>query len=673
MCAAAYCGCHPLRQIRCRPSAPVTALRSSTPRARASDASGPLRTPPPPLLVPATHQPAQGLISACLSPLVEALAKEVKKPLASSTAAMATTQVCATAAPKNAWEVDLVHGGAGNIEAKVMMLVKNFLSNHIFHYDVIIYPELKSRQANREALNELIKLYGNKFFGGKLLIFYGTKSLYTARALPFKSEEFAVRFADIKKKEKERAVRKYTITIQLAGRTDMYNIMQLLLGRQRDTPQGITQVLDVVLGESALLNYVSLSTDFSTTFYCWRAEVFKCWRGYYQNPHPLVTIDECTRSFFKAVRTINFVEKLLDVPDSTRPLSYGDAVKIKKTLQGIYIETCHQQDRIRRYKITGITPVPMRQLMPFIINQPVHYESLNTVLSNNAFALFDIVLPPPELMITGDQHPAFMPIYFWSGFTCYLMHRLFVLVFWDGHLHGRCYGGRFTSANIGVTADGQLKINVESENYYPDGGRADCNAMITLIHELLLIPFTHGYPVHVEFLVTLLSNHAVHLWANRNFLTFLVNYPSLLSHADKYKWYTMIDLKILQLDRDQLDILRRIFTNPIFQGWQTYISHVPAFNDTFMYRAQFDSNAQAYVSVYTPHLDQAFHFGRNFLSHPPAEITQEVAEAALSYLLDHLLAIFVLALVIDFVGPQGWKWELMGIISNSNSDKSKFN
>jgi hypothetical protein len=38
-------------------------------------------------------------------------------------------------------------------------------------------------------------------------------------------------------------------------------------------------------------------------------------------------------------------------------------VQIKKALRGVRIETNHQQDQIRRYKITVVTSMPMSQLM----------------------------------------------------------------------------------------------------------------------------------------------------------------------------------------------------------------------------------------------------------------------------------------------------------------------
>ncbi|WVZ60888.1 hypothetical protein U9M48_010848 [Paspalum notatum var. saurae] len=241
---------------------------------------------------------------------------------------------------------------------------------------ISINPESKSRQINREVLNELIKLHGKTALGGKLPAYDGRKSLYTSGSLPFESEEFAIKLVDPEKKEKERAEREYKITIRIAGRTDLYHLQQFLCGRQRDMPQETIQVLDVVLRESPSWNYVTVSRSFFSTTFGHRGDIgegLECWRGYYQSLRPTqmglsLNIDISATSFFKPVSVINFVEEFLNIRDTSRPLSDRDRVKIKKALRGVRIETTHQQDQIRRYKITGITPMSMSQLI-FPINE----------------------------------------------------------------------------------------------------------------------------------------------------------------------------------------------------------------------------------------------------------------------------------------------------------------
>ncbi|PVH31080.1 hypothetical protein PAHAL_9G053200 [Panicum hallii] len=235
---------------------------------------------------------------------------------------------------------------------------------------VAINPEPKSRATNREVLNELIKLHRKSTLGGKLPAYDGRKSLYTAGSLPFDSEEFMVTLVD-PEKEKERVEREYKITIRIAERTDMYHLHQFLRGRQRDMPQETRQVLDVVLRESPSWNYVTVSRSFFSTTFGHRGDIgegLECWRGYYQSLRPTqmglsLNIDISATSVFKPVTVIKFVEEFLSIRDTSRPLSDRDRVKIKKALRRVCIETNHQQDQIRRCKITGVTPMPMSQLM----------------------------------------------------------------------------------------------------------------------------------------------------------------------------------------------------------------------------------------------------------------------------------------------------------------------
>ncbi|TVU44552.1 hypothetical protein EJB05_03997 [Eragrostis curvula] len=352
---------------------------------------------PSPAPAAATHQPANAPAPASSAPSAAALAKEVEKKLfvsetalapaaAAATAAVAAAQVGKDAAAEDAPEVDLApvskkgmahpaRPGVGTVGKKVMIRANHFLvdvaDNNLFHYDVSINPESKSRQTNREVLNELIKLHGQTSLGGKLPAYDGRKSLYTAGSLPFESEEFVVTLVDPEKKEKEQAEREYKITIRIAGRTDMYHLTQFLRGRQRDMPQETIQVLDVVLRESPSWNYVTVSRSFFSTSFGHRGDIgegLECWRGYYQSLRPTqmglsLNIDISATSFFKPVTVIKFVEEFLNIRDTSRPLSDRDRVKIKKALRGVRIETSHQQDQIRRYKITGITPIPMSQLI----------------------------------------------------------------------------------------------------------------------------------------------------------------------------------------------------------------------------------------------------------------------------------------------------------------------
>ncbi|KAI4985615.1 hypothetical protein ZWY2020_018245 [Hordeum vulgare] len=359
-----------------------------------------IRAPSPtPATVRAPSPTAPPFLPARVSapaPTPAAVAKELEQklfvtetalapPAAAAAAAVAAAQVDQLEEEK-APDVDLApvskkglahpaRPGAGTVGKKVMIRANHFLvnvaDNNLFHYDVSINPESKSRAVNREVLSELIKVHGKTSLGGKLPAYDGRKSLYTAGSLPFESEEFSVTLVDPEKKDKERAEREYKITIRIAGRTDLYHLQQFLKGRQRDMPQETIQVLDVVLRESPSWNYVTVSRSFFSTTFGHRGDIgegLECWRGYYQSLRPTqmglsLNIDISATSFFKPVTVVQFVLEFLNLRDASRPLTDRDRVKIKKALRGVRVETNHQEDQIRRYKITGITPIPMSQLI----------------------------------------------------------------------------------------------------------------------------------------------------------------------------------------------------------------------------------------------------------------------------------------------------------------------
>jgi eukaryotic translation initiation factor 2C len=63
---------------------------------------------------------------------------------------------------------------------------------YIHYYQVSISPEPKARRTNRVLLSELLKVHSASL-AGKMPAYDGSKSLYTAGELPFKSMDFVVR------------------------------------------------------------------------------------------------------------------------------------------------------------------------------------------------------------------------------------------------------------------------------------------------------------------------------------------------------------------------------------------------------------------------------------------------------------------------------------------------
>lgn len=59
-----------------------------------------------------------------------------------------------------------------------------------------ITPEVSSRGVNRAVMEQLVRLYRESRLGMRLPVYDGRKSLYTAGALPFVSNEFRITLID---------------------------------------------------------------------------------------------------------------------------------------------------------------------------------------------------------------------------------------------------------------------------------------------------------------------------------------------------------------------------------------------------------------------------------------------------------------------------------------------
>ncbi|KAL6647561.1 hypothetical protein ACP70R_014998 [Stipagrostis hirtigluma subsp. patula] len=259
--------------------------------------------------------------------------------------------------------------GFGTVGRRVVVRANHFLvnvaDNDICHYDIAISPEPKTRRTNRVILSELVKVHGETSLARKIPAYDGSKSLYTAGELPFKSMDFVVKLG------RERREIEYKVTIRHAGRANLYHLQQFLDGRQRDSPQDTIQALDVVLRESPSLNYVTVSRSFFHKGFGQReiGDGLECWRGYYQSLRPTqmglsLNIDISATSFYKPIPVMQFAVDCLRMerPNFRQPLSDRDRLKLKKALRGVRVETTHQQGKRSTYKITGITSVPLAQL-----------------------------------------------------------------------------------------------------------------------------------------------------------------------------------------------------------------------------------------------------------------------------------------------------------------------
>lgn len=68
-------------------------------------------------------------------------------------------------------------------------------------------------------------------------------------------------------------------------------------------------------------------------------------------------------AFMEPLPVIEFVGQILGKDVSSRPLSDSDHVKVKKALRGVKVEITHRRDVRRKYRISGLTSQPTRELM----------------------------------------------------------------------------------------------------------------------------------------------------------------------------------------------------------------------------------------------------------------------------------------------------------------------
>nr|CAB3498889.1 unnamed protein product [Digitaria exilis] len=164
----------------------------------------------------------------------------------------------------------------------------------IYHYDLVITPESASRARNRWIINELVELH-KQYLGGRLPVYDGRKSLFTAGPLPFKGKEFVLMLtnperANLRKKE-------YKVAIKDAAKLDLYSLQQFLSGRQREMPQEVIQALDIALREYPASSISSIS-DISAT------------------------------AFYKSQPIVDFVVEYLNIRDTSKRLSDQERIKV---------------------------------------------------------------------------------------------------------------------------------------------------------------------------------------------------------------------------------------------------------------------------------------------------------------------------------------------------------
>eukprot|EP00253_Pinus_taeda_P007968 PITA_07968 len=296
--------------------------------------------------------------------------------LQATAADVAGTSQVVTAPPMSSKGVRFpMRPGMGKFGNKCIVKANHFFAQlpdkDLHQYDVSITPEVTSRGVNRAVMEQLVKLYRESHLGRRLPAYDGRKSLYTAGALPFTSKEFNINLVDEDDgMGGQRRERSFKVVIKFAARADLHHLGQFLSGRQADAPQEALQVLDIVLRELPTHRYSPVGRSFYSPDLGTRKQLgegLESWRGFYQSIRPTqmglsLNIDMSSTAFIEPLPVIDFVAQLLNRDMVSRPLSDADRIKIKKALRGVKVEVTHRANMRRKYRISGLTSQPTREL-----------------------------------------------------------------------------------------------------------------------------------------------------------------------------------------------------------------------------------------------------------------------------------------------------------------------
>nr|XP_043619532.1 protein argonaute PNH1-like isoform X2 [Erigeron canadensis] len=275
--------------------------------------------------------------------------------------------------------------GFGQLGTKCVVKANHFLADladmELTQYSVKIIPEVNSTKLNKAVMSELVKVHRNTDLAMKLPVYDGRRALYTAGSLPFISKQFAVTIVDDLDWIGITKVREFRVTIEFVTHASMCQLHKFLSGKQYDTPLEALKVVDLVLKELTAQRYISVGRFFYSPNLTNPKSIgcgLQSWRGFYQSIKPTqmglsLNIDTLATTFIEPLPVIEFVAEILGKHVYTKQISDADRIKIKKALRGVKVEVTHRGDVRRKYRISGVTSQPTRELMEvygFTIQHP---------------------------------------------------------------------------------------------------------------------------------------------------------------------------------------------------------------------------------------------------------------------------------------------------------------
>ncbi|KAK9715282.1 hypothetical protein RND81_06G154500 [Saponaria officinalis] len=278
--------------------------------------------------------------------------------------------------------------GFGQIGTKCVVKANYFIAelsrSDLCQYCVTIMPEVSSSKLNKAVMAQLVKLHRESDLGTRLPVYDGKQNLYTAGLLPFTTKEFKVALVDeCDGFESTNRKNEFKVKIEFVGFTRMDALHELLAGKQVKAPQEALTVIDTVLRELASKRY----TSFGRLFYSPNIQRphqlgggLHSWRGFYQSIKPTqmglaLNIDMSASAFIEPLPVIEFVAQVLGKDVRSRPLSDADSVKVKKALRGIKVEVTHRRNIRRKYRVSGLSTRPTRELI-FPVDEQMNMKSV---------------------------------------------------------------------------------------------------------------------------------------------------------------------------------------------------------------------------------------------------------------------------------------------------------
>ncbi|GBC01533.1 hypothetical protein RclHR1_04220001, partial [Rhizophagus clarus] len=242
--------------------------------------------------------------------------------------------------------------------------VTAFPSSDIYHYDIVIMPEVPP------VLNEKIfQQAENSLFGIKA-VYDGRRNIYSARPFPFDGlHTLEVTLSDDMDNVGS-PPRAFKIRIKMVNKINMEEIIRFLNGRGSISPNILTGImaLNVMIHHKPSKTHKKVGRFFYTNQGSQPLDGgVKDWQGYFQSIRPtpmklMINIDLHATAFYEGGSLVQMVVKILGKRsvEDLRRIQDRDHIKLEIYLKNLKIYVTHrgENDARRRLRITKLTKTP---------------------------------------------------------------------------------------------------------------------------------------------------------------------------------------------------------------------------------------------------------------------------------------------------------------------------